>query len=100
MAGFTYKSQKYNQVNRLKVNNDGEWELEVNNKIYSDLELGGECIVTNFIIWLNFSAKNIKRKRKIFHVLLLPDSSDKDLLRQLRVRLRFLKATTAKDAEV
>jgi hypothetical protein len=90
MTVFIYKKLKYKHVNQLRLNNIGEWELELKNKKRFDVELNGECIVTHFLIWLNFSVINTAEKKKIFHVLLLPDSLDKDLLRQLRVRLRFL----------
>ena len=83
--------QKTNQVTCLFLNKDNEWELQINNKQRYKVELNGECIVTYFLIWLNFSSRNIWGKEKTHHILLLPDSADKDLLRQLRVRLRFLK---------
>lgn len=87
-----FKKQKTNQITSLKLNSIGEWELETNNKEMFEVELSGECIVTYFLIWLNFKTCNSERRSKCFHVLLLPDSADRDFLRQLRVRLRFLKS--------
>ena len=99
MTALIVIKQKSNQVTCLFLNKDDEWELQVNNKQRYKVELKGECIVTYFLIWLNFSSRNIWGKEKIHHILLLPDSADKDLLRQLRVRLRFLKSEspTVKD---
>ena len=100
MVVFILKKQKVNRVTSLKLNSVDEWELETNSKESFEVELSGECIVTYFIVWLNFTTCNSEGKKKNFHLLLLPDSADKDLLRQLRVRLRFLKNITAEDAEV
>lgn len=83
------KKQKSNQVTLLKISNAGGWELEVNKNQCFEVELYGECIITNFLIWLNFSGRNEDGKVCKFHLLLLTDSANKDLLRQLRVRLRF-----------
>lgn len=99
MAVFILKKQKLNKVSSLKLNSNDEWQIEINNQIF-DVELHGECIVTYFLVWLNFTACNSFGRKKTFHVLLLPDSADKDLLRKLRVRLRFLKNITAEDTEV
>ena len=88
---FTFKKQNLNKIISLRLSRDDKWEIEVNNKNI-DAELYGECIVTYFIIWLNFTTCNKFGKVKTYHILLLPDSSDKDLLRRLRVRLRFLKS--------
>ncbi len=99
MTALILKKQKLNQVTSLKLNSVGEWELETNNKDSFEVELCGECIVTYFLVWLNFKSCNSEGRKKSFHLLLLPDSAEKDLLRQLRVRLRFLKGT-AEDAEV
>ena len=90
MTVIIYKKLKYKTVNQLRLNSIGEWELELKNKKRFDVELKGECIVTHFLIWLNFSVINTDERSQTFHILLLPDSSDSDLLRQLRVRLRFL----------
>ena len=100
IAALIVKKQKSNKITCLKLNGDDTWKIEINNKQGLDVELQGECIVTYFIIWLNFTTSNSFGRKKIFHLLLLPDSADKDLLRQLRVRLRFLKNITAEDAEV
>ena len=86
---ISFKKQNVNKIKSLKLNDDA-WEIEVNNQIIS-AELQGECIVTYFIVWLNFTSCNSFGKKTQFHVLLLPDSADKDLLRRLRVRLRLLK---------
>lgn len=99
MTTFILKKQKLNKVTSLKLNSNDEWEIEINNQSF-DVELHGECIVTYFLIWLNFTTCNSFGRQKVFHVLLLPDSADKDQLRKLRVRLRFLKAMTEEDTEV
>ena len=83
-------NQKLNKITILKLNQSDEWEVEINNNESHKVELYGECIVTYFLVWLNFTTANEKMKGKIFHLLLLPDSANKNLLRQLRVRLRFL----------
>ncbi len=96
MTVFIFKKQKTNKVSFLKLSSNDEWKIEINNQSF-DVELHGECIVTYLLIWLNFTACNSLGRKKIFHVLLLPDSADKDLLRKLRVRLRFLKDIEAID---
>lgn len=97
MVVFILKKEKTNRITSLKLNKDEKWELEINKEKMLDVELSGECIVTYFLIWLNFKDVGNKGKSKVFHLLLLPDSSDRDLLRQLRVRLRFLKILTTED---
>lgn len=99
MTVFFLKKQKLNKVSFLKLDSNDKWVLEINNQSF-DVELYGECIVTYFLVWLNFRSYNCFGKKKIFHVLLLPDSVDKDLLRKLRVRLRFLKNQTTEEKEV
>lgn len=94
-TGLIFKKQTLNKVTSLKLSNADKWELEINNKQRFEVELNGECIVTYFLVWLNFTTFNTTGKKKIFHILLLPDSTDRDLLRQLRVRLRFLKDISA-----
>ncbi|MCK4865250.1 MAG: hypothetical protein KAT06_07445 [Gammaproteobacteria bacterium] len=99
VAVLTFKKQNLNKVTSLKLSGTDEWEIEINNKERYAVELYGECIVTYFLIWLNFTTSNSFGRKKVFHVLLLPDSADKDLLRQLRVRLRFLSSPKV-EAEV
>ena len=93
MGVFIVKKHRLKQFTCLRLNNKDQWSLEINNEEHIELVLTGECIVTYLLIWLNFTTCNIEGKNKIFHLLLLPDSSDADLLRQLRVRLRFLSKT-------
>ena len=95
-----FKKQKTNQITSLKLNSINEWELETNNKDMFEVELSGECIVTYFVVWLNFSMCNRFGRKKVYHLLLLPDSADNDLLRQLRVRLRFLSQTSKKETVI
>ena len=90
MSIFVFKKQKSNKITSLKLSATDEWKIEINNKDNYEVELCGECIVTYFLIWLNFTTSNCFGRKKVFHLLLLPGSADKDLLRQLRVRLRFL----------
>jgi len=97
MTARILKKQKVKQVTSLKLNSVDEWELDINNKESFDIELSGECIVTYFLVWLNFTTCHSKGRKKNFHLLLLPDSADKDLLRKLRVRLRFLKHKTTEE---
>ncbi len=96
LAIFTFKKQKSNKIVSIKLSSNDEWKIEINKKHF-DVELHGECIVTHFLVWLNFMSCNSFGRKKVFHVLLLPDSMDKDLLRQLRVRLRFLKDKNAEE---
>ena len=96
MVIFVFKKQKINKIVSIKLSSNDEWEIEIN-KQYFNVELHGECIVTHFLVWLNFISFNSFGRKKIFHILLFPDSMDKDLLRQLRVRLRFLKDKTAEE---
>ena len=97
---FILKKTKSNKITSLNLSATDEWILEINNKEIYEAELCGECIVTYFLIWLNFTTSNCSGRKKVFHLLLLPDSVDKDLLRKLRVRLRFLKNITAEDVEL
>ena len=83
-------------ISHLYLNSD-EFQLTLNNKKYS-VELFGECIVTYFIIWLNFKTTDTNDHNKKFHVLLLMDSAEKDLLRQLRARLRFMSFSDKESA--
>lgn len=97
---FYFKKMHLNKITALKLNGDNEWEVKINNKQEFNVELYGECIVTYFLMWLNFSVKDNDGIHQKFNILLLPDSADKDLLRKLRVRLRFLKSKTAEDTEL
>jgi hypothetical protein len=83
------KSQN-NKITRILLSSDDKWKIELNNNELFDAELDGECIVTYYITWLNFKVTNSFGRGKLFHLLLLPDSLDKNNLRKLRVRLRFL----------
>ncbi len=96
---FVLKKQKLHAVSFLKLNSKDEWVIEINNQSF-DVELYGECIVTYFLVWLNFKSYNCFGRKKVFHVLLLPDSVDKDLLRKLRGRLRLLKNKKIEEKEV
>jgi len=88
--------KSHQRISRLYLSND-EFQLEVNDKRYS-VELFGECIVTYFIVWLNFKTVDANDNNKKFHVLLLTDSAEKDLLRQLRARLRFMSFSNKENA--
>ena len=95
---FYQKFQK-NKITRLILSSDDKWKIVVNNKNSKDAELVGECIVTYYLTWLNFKVRNSLGREKIFHILLLPDSLDKNELRQVRVRLRFLNNLEEKETE-
>lgn len=97
---FYFKKMHLNKITALNLSAGNEWKVEINNKQEFNVELYGECIVTYFLMWLNFSVKDNDGIHQKFNVLLLPDSADKDLLRKLRVRLRFLKKITEDDTEV
>ena len=88
-----------NKVTSIALSASNEWKIEINNNQIYDADLQGECIVTYFLIWLNFKTYNSFGQKKEFHTLLLPDSVDKDLLRKLRVRLRFLLSTDKNKVE-
>lgn len=94
-AAAMFGKRKEKRITALRINADDKWTIEINNKSRLEVELQGECIVTSFLVWLNFSAG---KNKKVFHILLLADSVDKDLLRQLRVRLRFLKDKNSDEA--
>ena len=96
---LSIKKQKMNKVTSITLSASNEWEIEINNNQIYDAELQGECIVTYFLIWLNFKTYNSFGREKEFHALLFPDSVDKDLLRKLRVRLRFLLSTDKNKVE-
>ena len=97
-AWFSLKKKKSNRITSLNLSNSDEWEIEINNNERFDAELHDECVVTSFLLWLNFTTSNSFGRKKVFHIILLSDSADKDLLRKLRVRLRFLK-NKIEDAE-
>ena len=98
---YVYFSQKnVNKITSLKLSKDDKWELEIDGKQNFECELHGECIVTHFLVWLNFTAITHFYRKKQFHVLLLPDSADKDSLRKLRVRLRFLSNSDKDELKV
>ncbi len=94
------KKTQLQQISFLRLNSKDEWSIEINKRKIDDVKLSGECIVTYFLVWLNFSTCNRFGRKKVYHLLLLPDSTEKDLLRQLRARLRFLKSNTADDTDV
>ena len=91
-----FKKNSKQHISRLYLSND-EFQLTQNNKSYA-VELYGECIVTYFIIWLNFKTTDTNVHNKKFHLLLLMDSAEKDLLRQLRARLRFMSFSDKESA--
>ena len=87
---FSLKKLKFNKITSIRLSREDKWKIEVNNKNIN-AELYGECIVTSFIVWLNFTTRDSFGGVKKYHVLLVPDSMEEDLLRRLRIRLRFLK---------
>jgi len=66
-----FKRQKENQITSLKLNSINEWELETNSKESFVVELSGECIVTYFLVWLNFTTCSSESIKKNFHLLLV-----------------------------
>ena len=95
---FEIKKHELNKITKMSLSAEDKWKVESNNQIF-EAELQGECIVTRLLIWLNFTTCNSFGRKKVFHVLLLSDSAEKDLLRQLRVRLRFLKSTNQEEVQ-
>jgi len=91
------KKTQSQQISFLRLSSKDEWSIKINDHNISDVKLSGECIVTYFLVWLNFSTCNSFGRKKVYHLLLLPDSADRDLLRQLRVRLRFLSKQSKKE---
>jgi len=83
-------SKNHKTISHLSNTAESGWKITVNDHLYQ-AELVGECIVTSVLIWLNFSCVVDDGRKNTFRVLILPDSADKDVLRQLRVRLRFVK---------
>lgn len=95
LSGTRIIANKNNKIlSHITNTSESGWEITVNDHLYQ-AELVGECIVTSVLIWLNFSCVVDDGRKKTFRVLILPDSADKDLLRQLRVRLRFVKENDA-----
>lgn len=92
---FVFKKNKQEEITAIKLNLSDEWKIKLKNTNWVDAELCGECIVVSFLTWLNFSIVTSPGQKKIVHLLLLPDSADKNFLRRLRVRLRFLSKTDA-----
>ena len=95
---YEVKKYKLNKITKISLSAENKWKVESNNQNI-EAELRGECIVTRFFIWLNFTTCNSFGGKKVFHVLLLSDSAEKDLLRQLRVRLRFFKNSNQEKVE-
>jgi len=100
MTVVIFKKTQSQQISLLRLNSNDEWSIEMNKQKVSDVKLSGECIVTYFLVWLNFSTCNSFGRKKVYHLLLLPDSADRDLLRQLRVRLRFFKNKVEENTEI
>lgn len=96
---FEINKNKLNRITKISLSGEDKWKVESNNELF-EVELQGECIVTSFIIWLNFKTCSRVNGKKNFHVLLLPDSAEKDRLRQLRVRLRFLKGSSEEEIQI
>ena len=90
-VAFTFNGNKKNRVIALSLNSNDGWGIELSNNERLCAVLQGECIVTYYIVWLNFIATNSLGKKTKHHLFLLPDSANKQQLRKLRVRLRFLK---------
>lgn len=88
---YLNESCRKNKIVQLRLKTDDSFELITSDKKLYSGSLYGECIVTRFLLWLNFSVTADKVKKKNFHLLLLTDSADKELLRQLRVRLRLMR---------
>ncbi len=99
VAVYELKKAQANHISSLTLSNTDEWKIEINHHQVRHAELQGECIVTFFITWLNFVTYNRFGRKKVYRLLLLPDSADRDLLRQLRVRLRFLKTANQEKTE-
>ncbi|MFK5914004.1 MAG: hypothetical protein QM484_06490 [Woeseiaceae bacterium] len=93
-SNFVYRKYNSSQVTLLKLNSEDEWRVKENNIDSVKAELMGECIVTRFMVWLNFRVKNSLGREKVIRILLLPDSIETDHFRKLRARLRFLKNKT------
>jgi hypothetical protein len=91
------RKNTHSDISHLILLNPPEWEIVLQNNTHYKVHLSGECIVTYFLIWLNFSYINSRSKTKTFHVLLFPDSAQTDLLRQLRARLRFMPVVDEDD---
>ncbi|MCK5721537.1 MAG: hypothetical protein KAI84_03305, partial [Gammaproteobacteria bacterium] len=66
LVTFVFKKQKINKIVSIKLSSNDEWEIEIN-KQYFNVELHGECIVTHFLVWLNFMSCNSFGRKKIFH---------------------------------
>lgn len=86
---FILKNNLVIPTSRLILKDESTLEIVTKDNERLEVELYGECIVTSFLVWLNFSTCEDKSKCKKFHLLLLSDSADKNQLRQLRIRLRF-----------
>jgi hypothetical protein len=84
---YGYKKSVTSPVSGLKVLADDDWELRLENQAPVAVKLYGECIVTHYLIWLNFKTLSGSK----FYLMLLRDSANKDDLRLLRIRLRFLQ---------
>lgn len=89
IAVLVYLTNKNKNITHITLSVNSEWKVTINNEIYN-AELCSECIVTSFFVWLNFFYVDATGKKRICHVLILPDSVDADLIRQLRIRLLLL----------
>lgn len=82
---FQHIKFKNTRITQVDISSESQYKITVNSEVI-DIVLFGECIVTSFMIWLNF--KDEKNKKK-YYLLLLPDSATRNELRQLRIRLRL-----------
>ena len=73
------------EVTALSLKADNSWELRTHRGEQVTAELYGECIVTYFLLWLNFKTPGGEK----YHLLLLRDSTGQEALRLLRARLRL-----------
>lgn len=81
----SYKNLAVQKIAEIRIKEDTGWELMLATNEIVTAELYGECIVTYFLVWLNFITVTGEK----YHVLLFPDSAEKEQLRFLRARLRL-----------
>lgn len=77
-------------VKKLVIDANNDMYLIFNNQQRRAVVLTGECIVSSYIVFLQFKSPG---KRKVYRLVLFNDSVNSEGLRRLKVRLRFITGT-------
>lgn len=84
----------HNSIIGLRLDQKCNFSYQTRNGTWLEAKLLGSSMVTPWLIVLNFTQK---KSRLVRHTIILPDSADTEMLRQLRVLLRWKCGNASKD---